>query len=343
MIRLDDLAAKVKGRLVGNGNTPISGVKGIQEAREGDITFLTHAGFRKYLKDCKASAVIVGEDIGADDAPDKNLIIVKNPSLAYATIADLFAGPSRKPRGISDLAFVAKGARVSEDASIAPYAHIEDGAVVDKEVTVYPFVYVGENVTVGAGTTLYPNVTIYDGVTIGKGVTIHGGAVIGSDGFGYTWDGNKHVKIPQLGTVEIEDDVEIGANVTIDRASLGKTVIRAGVKIDNLVQIAHNVSVGENSIIVAQVGIAGSATIGRNVVLAGQAGVRDHVTVGNNVQAGGQTGITKDVPENMLIMGTPHLPFKEWAKLQGYFKLLPQLFVRMKAVEKELRMEADDD
>jgi UDP-3-O-[3-hydroxymyristoyl] glucosamine N-acyltransferase len=157
------------------------------------------------------------------------------------------------------------------------------------------------------------------------------------------WDGSRHVKIPQLGTVEIEDEVEVGANVTIDRASLGKTTIKKGVKIDNLVQIAHNVSIGENSIIVAQVGIAGSATVGRNVVLAGQAGVRDHVTVGDNVKAGGQTGITKDVPENSLIMGTPHLSFKEWAKLQGYFKMLPQLFTKMKQVEKRLNLEVGND
>lgn len=343
MIRLDELAAHVEGRLIGEGSTPIFGINAIHEAREGDITFLSHAGFRKYLRDCKASAVIVGENIDIGEAGGKNLIIVRNPSLAHAAIAKLFAKPSGRQRGVSAQAFVARGATVSEEASVAPYVHIEDGAVIEEDVTLYPFVYIGENVAIGAGTTIYPNVTIYGGVTIGKNVTIHGGTVIGSDGFGYTWDGSRHVKIPQLGTVEIQDDVEIGANVTIDRASLGKTVIEKGAKIDNLVQIAHNVSIGENSIIVAQVGIAGSATIGRNVVLAGQAGVRDHVTVGNNVQAGGQTGITKDVPENMLIMGTPHLPFKEWAKLQGFLKMLPQLFARVKAVEKELHMEADND
>lgn len=343
MITLDDLAAQVKGRLVGDGSTSISGIKGIREAREGDITFLSHAGFRKYLPDCKASAIIVGENIDAAEAEGKNLIIVKNPSLAYAAIAHLFAEPVSRQRGISEQASVAPSARVSKEASVAPYVRIEDGAVIDRDVTLYPFVYIGENVIIGPGTTIYPNVTIYAGVTIGRDVTIHGGTVIGSDGFGYTWDGRKHVKIPQLGTVEIEDEVEIGANTTIDRASLGRTVVKKGVKIDNLVQIAHNVTVGENSIIVAQVGIAGSATIGRNVVLAGQAGVRDHTTVGDKVQAGGQTGITKDVPENMLIMGTPHLPFKEWAKLQGYLKMVPQLFTRVKELEKELRTEADND
>ena len=244
---------------------------------------------------------------------------------------------------VSTLAYIAKGAKVAKGASIAPYVHIEDGAVIEKNVTLYPFVYIGENVAVGEKTKIYPNVTIYDGVKIGKKVTIHSGTVIGSDGFGYVWDGSKHVKIPQLGTVEIEDEVDIGANVTIDRASLGKTIIKKGTKIDNLVQIAHNVTVGENSIIVAQVGIAGSATIGNNVILAGQTGVRDHVTVGNNVKAGGRTGITKDVPDNTLIMGTPHMPFKEWAKLQGYFSLLPKLFSKVKIMEKKLLGETDND
>jgi UDP-3-O-[3-hydroxymyristoyl] glucosamine N-acyltransferase len=310
----------------------------------GEISFLSHVSFQKHLKDSNASAVILGEDIDLQDMKDLNFIIVKNPSLAYAVIADLFDLRSRKSAGeVSTLAYIAKGAKVAKGVSIASYVHVEDGAIIEKDVTLYPFVYIGENVTVGEKTKIYPNVTIYDGVKIGKKVTVQSGTVIGSDGFGYVWDGNKHVKIPQLGIVEIEDEVDIGANVTIDRASLGKTTIKKGTKIDNLVQIAHNVTVGENSIIVAQVGIAGSATIGNNVILAGQTGVRDHVTVGNNVKAGGRTGITKDVPDNTLIMGTPHMPFKEWAKLQGYFSLLPKLFSKVKIMEKKLFGETDND
>lgn len=344
MIRLKRLAEKVNGRLVGESNTAITGIAGIKEAKKGEITFLSNVSFQKYLRDTKASAIIVGEDIDIEPSSNLNLIIVKNPSLAYALVAELFNARVQKNTGeLSRLAFIAKGARISKSASIAPFAHIEDGVFIEKNVTIFPFVYIGKNSKIGSGTQIFPNVTIYDGVKIGKNVIIHSGTVIGSDGFAYIWDGSKHVKIPQLGTVEIEDDVEIGANVTIDRASLEKTIIKKGAKIDNLVQIAHNVTVGENSIIVAQVGIAGSATIGKNVVLAGQAGVRDHVTVGDNVQAGGRTGITKDVPANSLIMGTPHLPFKEWAKLQGYFKMLPQLFARMKQMEKKFHPEAMDD
>ncbi|MBP1746833.1 MAG: UDP-3-O-[3-hydroxymyristoyl] glucosamine [Deltaproteobacteria bacterium] len=345
MIRLRKLAEKVNGRLVGEGNTAITGIAGIKEAKQGEISFLSQLSYQKYLKDTKASAIILGEDVDIQSISGLNLIIVKNPSLAYAIIADLFnTRTGKKVAGeISKLAFIAKGAKISKSASIAPFVHIEGMVVIEKDVTIFPLVYIGEGTTIGAGTQIFPNVTIYGGVKIGKNVIIHSGAVIGSDGFAYVWNGSKHVKIEQLGTVDIEDEVEIGANVTIDRASLGKTTIKKGVKIDNLVQIAHNVTVGENSIIVAQVGIAGSATIGKNVVLAGQAGVRDHVKVGDNVQAGGRTGITKDVPDNSLIMGTPHLPFKEWAKLQGYFKMLPQLFIKMKQMEKKLLLEDEDD
>jgi UDP-3-O-[3-hydroxymyristoyl] glucosamine N-acyltransferase len=344
MIKLKKIAEIVNGRLVGDGNTTITGIAGIKEANMGEISFLSHVSFQKYVKASRASAIILGEDIDLQDKGGKNFIIVNNPLLAYAVIADLFDMRGRKSScEVSTLAYIAKGARVAKGVSIAPYVHVEDGAVIEKDVTLYPFVYIGENVTVGEKTKIYPNVTIYDGVKIGKKVTVHSGTVIGSDGFGYVWDGSKHIKIPQLGTVEIEDEVDIGANVTIDRASLGKTTIKKGVKIDNLVQIAHNVTIGENSIIVAQVGIAGSATIGKNVILAGQAGVRDHITVGNNVKAGGQTGITKDVPDDSLIMGTPHLSFREWAKLQGYFKMLPQLFAKMKQIEKKLLLEAKND
>lgn len=344
MIKLKKIAEKLDGRLIGDGNTSITGIAGIKEAEKGDITFLSHVSFQKHLKDTKASAIIIGEGIDFKGITDQNCIFVKNPALAYAVVAEMFNTREHKKKGaVSELASVAKTAKIAKGTYVAPYVHIEEGVVIEKNVTVYPFVYIGENVTIGAGTKIYPNVTIYDGVKIGKDVSIHGGTVIGSDGFGYVWDGKKHAKIPQLGTVEIEDDVEIGANVTIDRASLGKTVIKRGAKIDNLVQIAHNVTVGENSIIVAQVGIAGSATIGKNVILAGQTGVRDHVTVGNNVKAGGRTGITKDVPDNMLIMGTPHMPFKEWAKLQGYLNLLPQLFSKIRNFEKKLTPEADND
>jgi UDP-3-O-[3-hydroxymyristoyl] glucosamine N-acyltransferase len=340
MISLKTIAEKVDGRLTGDGDVTIKGLSSIQEAEEGDITFLAQAGFAKYLKDCRASAIILGEDMSASDIGERNIIYVSNPGIAYIKVARLFENPKKKERGVSPFASVAEDAHVSEEAYIAPFACIDAGAVIGRGATVYPFAYVGENVVIGNDTTIYPNVVIYRDVKIGERVIIHGGTVVGGDGFGYIWDGSGHAKIPQLGTVEIEDDVEIGANVTIDRASLGRTTIGKGTKIDNLVQVAHNVSIGANSIIVAQVGIAGSTTIGRNVVLAGQVGVKDHVRIGDNVKAGGGTGITKDVPPGSLIMGTPHMPHKDYARLQGYLKRLPELFKRMKTLEAKLHMEA---
>lgn len=343
MLLLKDIATAVHGRLIGDGEIPITGVSSIKDAKAGDIAFLTHGSNKKYLPACRASAIILGKDTGANHPGHTNIIVVDNPGLSYIKVAELFLKPGKKVKGVNPLAFVSPGAQVADEVSIAPYVYIGDGAVIRKNVTLFPFVYIGDNTVIDEGTTIYPHVTIYNDVLIGKRVAIHGGTVIGSDGFGYIWDGKRHAKIPQLGNVEIEDDVEIGANVTIDRASLGKTIIRKGAKIDNLVQIAHNVSIGENTIIVAHVGIAGSATIGNNVVLAGQVGVKDHTTVGNNVKAGGQTGITKDVPDNMLIMGTPHMPHREWMKLQHYLKKLPALFERIKKVEQKLHLEENHD
>ncbi|HNT69546.1 MAG TPA: UDP-3-O-(3-hydroxymyristoyl)glucosamine N-acyltransferase [Syntrophorhabdaceae bacterium] len=340
---MKDIATAVQGILIGDGEVPIAGVSSIKDAKAGDITFLTHRSYKKYLPSCRATAVMLGKDIETDALRHMNIIVVDNPGLAYIKIAELFLGPAKNASGISPLAFVSTGAHVDKDASIAPYVYIGEGAVVKKGATLFPFVYIGDGSVVGEDTTIYPHVTIYKNTSIGRRVAIHGGTVIGSDGFGYIWDGKQHAKIPQLGSVEIEDDVEIGANVAIDRASLGKTIIKKGTKIDNLVQVAHNVSIGENSIIVAHVGIAGSATIGSNVVLAGQVGVKDHINVGSNVMAGGQTGITKDVPDNMLIMGTPHMPHREWMKLQNYLKKLPALFERIKKVERKLNLEENDD
>ena len=336
MKRLQEIADKIRGRVVGDGRIFISNIASIQEAGQGDITFLTRYSFATQLSDCKASAVIVGKELAANQDVQniiRNMVIVDNPALAYTEVAEMFDTPKHKEPGISQLAYVAEDAQVSSEAAIMPFVHVGRGSIIERKVTVYPFTYIGENVRIGEETLIYSHVSLYNGVTIGKRVIIHAGSVLGSDGFGYTWDGTRHRKIAQLGSLVVEDDVEIGANTTIDRGSLGKTFIGRGSKIDNLVQIAHNVSVGENSIIVAQVGIAGSSSLGRNVILAGQVGVRDHVTIGDNVKAGGGTGITKDVATGSNIMGTPHMPHREWLRLQHYLKKLPDLFHRIDAMD----------
>jgi len=343
MKRLQEIADRLHGRLVGDGDLGISGIASLQEAEPGQITFVAHHSLARHLKDSKASAVIVSKEVAAqiEDSQDagRNIIVVDNPSLAYAFVAEMFDTPKHKESGVSPLACVCDDVMVSPEAAVMPFVYVGKGSTIDRGVTIYPFTYVGEGVRIGEDTLIYSNVTLYSGVTIGKRVIIHAGSVLGSDGFGYTWDGTGHRKIRQLGTLVLEDDVEVGANTTIDRGSLGKTTIGRGVKIDNLVQVAHNVSIGENSIIISQVGIAGSSTLGKNVILAGQVGVRDHVTIGDNVKAGGSTGITKDVPANSNIMGTPHMPHREWLRLQGYLKKLPDLTKRIEALENKMVQE----
>lgn len=343
MIPLKKIVSHINGSLIGDENIKIGGIASIKEAKEGEITFLVHPGYKKYLKDCRASAIIVGKDFQVDTVKNMNILVTDNPTSAYISTFQLFMKPKRRKVGSSKLASISKQAKIEKDVSIGPYVFIGKKVVIKSGVTIYPFVCIGENVTVGEGSTIYPHVTLYDNAIIGKNVTIHSGTVIGSDGFGYMWDGKKHAKIPHIGKVIIEDDVEIGANVTIDRAELSQTIIKKGTKIDNLVQIAHNVSIGENSIIVSQVGISGSVTIGKNVVLAGQTGVADHVTIGDNVMAGGRAGITGDVPPNSLISGTPHMPHKEWLKQSIYLKKLPLLFEKMRKIEKTLHLEDGND
>lgn len=343
MISLGEIAEKIGGDLHGDKDQPISGVSGIKEAREGQITFVVSSQLLKHLRECRASAVIVGKGQPEEALHGKSFIVVDNPPFAALKVIEIFSEPPLTVRGTSPSAFVSKGAEISDQALILPFAFIGENAVIADNVIIYPFVSVGADVRINEGCILYPNVTVYRGVTLGKRVIVHAGSVLGSDGFGYAWNGSEHVKIPQIGTLVIEDDVEIGANSAIDRASLNSTVIGRGTKIDNLVQIAHNVSVGANSIIVSQVGIAGSSTIGKNVILGGQAGVRDHVAVGDNVRAAGGTGITKDVPPNSTISGLPHMNHREWLRLQTYLKKLPDIADRLRRVEEQLHMEAGCD
>ncbi len=339
MVTLSKIAQLIEGTLVGDGTTVITGVAGIAEAKTGDITFLTSRKYVKFLELTEASAVIAGEDIAPDSLSGRNIIVTKNPVLAQARVAELFQRRPVLPKGVDPLASVSPDAVVAEDATVGPFAYVGHGATVGPGAVIHPYAYVGERAVIGQHSVINPNVTIYHGVIIGARVTIQSGSVIGSDGFGYVWDGTQHRKIPQLGIVEIEDDVEIGANVTIDRASLGKTVIGRGSRIDNLVQIAHNVRIGRNSVIVAQVGIAGSSTVGDNTVMAGQVGVADHVTIGNNVRVAGKTGVMVDVPDNSTIAGSPHLPHREWLRIQSYIRKLPELFESMKRMEKRLKEE----
>lgn len=333
--RLESLARHVGGRVSGDGSVMIFGLAGTEEAREGDITFVSNERFLPLLKETKASAAITNQEIADVSIP---LLIVPNPRLAVAKILTLFTHRPYVAGGISDQAWVSPSAKVSKDATIYPLVAIGDEAEIGPRVTIYPGVSIGPQTAIGDDTVIYPNVTIYPRSIVGKRVIIHAGTVIGADGFGFVKEGKQNVKIPQVGIVEIEDDVEIGANCCIDRASFGKTVIKKGVKFDNLVQIGHNVQIGEHSIIVAQVGISGSTKVGKNVTLAGQVGLVDHIEIGDNVIAGAKTGITKDVPANQVVLGIPHMPYRQFLKVAAVWSRLPEMKKELDLLRKRLEI-----
>lgn len=331
---LKEIALAIDGTITGDANIVITGVCGIKEAQEGDITFLAHPKYKAFAESTHASAIITSKDI---QIPSKVIVRVENPSLAFTKAISIFIPQNTShPKGIDKTATLGKNIKLSSSAAIGANAFIGDNTVIADSVVIYPNCYVGQDVKIDSGTIIYPNVTIREGSIIGKNVIIHSGTVVGSDGFGYIEiEGIQH-KIPQVGIVVIEDDVEIGANVTIDRARFGKTLIGKGTKIDNLVQIAHNVKIGSNSIIVAQAGISGSATIGKGAILAGQSGLVGHIELGDGVIVGAQAGVTKSYPAGNILLGSPAKPMSEQKKIFACISRLPELFETIKKIKEKL-------
>jgi len=333
---LAELASFVGGKVSGDGDVVITGVASLEDADEGDITFLANPKYMPMLATTKASAIIASPDI-TDSIRGRNCLIVKNPYLVFARILTLFTPPTPFYKGIHPKAELHPNAVIGSSPSISPFVYIGEGARLGDRVTLFPGVYIGRDVTIGDDTIIYSNVSIREGCWIGNRVIIHCNSVIGSDGFGFAKDGNKLYKIPQVGIVRVEDDVEIGACVTVDRATLGETVIRRGTKIDNLVQIAHNVEIGEDSTIVAQVGISGSTRIGNRVTLAGQVGVVGHIEIGDDVMVGGQSGVRKDLPPKQAFSGTPAIPHRDWLRAQGIFSKLPEMRKTLLELEERVK------
>lgn len=335
-MRLREIAEKVGGQIVGDGDVEIHSTAPINEAGPGQITFVANPRYASKLRDTKASAVIVSPDLDIKKESGHSFLIAANPYLTFARTMSLLYPRRRGEPGVSPSAHLSPGAVMGKDVVIHPLVYIGKGAVIGDRVELYPGVHIGEGCTVGEDTVIYANASVYSRCRIGKRVIIHSGVVIGSDGFGFAQDGTRHLKIPQEGIVEIEDDVEIGANTTIDRATMGKTLIKRGTKIDNLVQIAHNVVIGEDCIIIAQVGISGSTQIGNNVILAGQVGVVGHIVIGDNVMVGAQSGVVRDVPANNAVSGSPAFPHREWLKAVASFQFLPDLRRRLAALERRI-------
>ncbi|MBI5491489.1 MAG: UDP-3-O-(3-hydroxymyristoyl)glucosamine N-acyltransferase [Deltaproteobacteria bacterium] len=335
--RLEELAHLVNGRLIGRGDTVISGVATIEEAAPGAITFLSDQRHLKLLASCRASAIVIGE-WGEGVAPEggKDYIAVKNPQLAFAALIELFRPASMPAPGVHPKSEVHPRAELGEGVSVGAFAVVEEGARIGPRAILFPNVYVGRNASVGEGSVLYPGVAVREDCVVGSRVIIHCNAVVGSDGFGYAREGRAYHKIPQRGIVRIEDDCEIGACATIDRATLGETVIASGTKIDNLVQIAHNVKVGRDSVIAAQTGIAGSARIGSGVQFGGQVGVVGHIEVGDGVMIGAKSGVTNSVPDGAVVSGIPAIAHKEWLRAAAIFGKLPELKKRISELKKRI-------
>ncbi|MCX8042856.1 MAG: UDP-3-O-(3-hydroxymyristoyl)glucosamine N-acyltransferase [Desulfobacterota bacterium] len=328
--KLRDIAALIGALLDGDPDATVDNIAGIETAQPGDLAFVANPKYARFIQTTRATAIICTPDT---NAPGKNLLKVDNPYLAFAKIMT-FLYPRRAESGTIDpRAVVGSNVTFGKNVTVYPSVYIADGCVLEDNVTVYPGCYLGEQVFVGADTLIYPNVTIREGCRIGKRVIIHAGAVIGSDGFGFAKNGSRYYKIPQVGIVQIDDDVEIGANVTIDRAAMGTTWIKRGTKIDNLVQIAHNVVIGEDCAIVAQVGISGSTKVGNRVTLAGQVGLVGHITIGDDVTVGAQGGVAADIPAGTVMSGSPAIPHRLWLKASQTFQKLPDMRKKLRELE----------
>lgn len=331
---LREIAQILNGTISGDENIIIENIRPIEDAGSKDLTFLANKKYLKQLEETKAAAILVSPQTRAEG---KNLVRVADPYVAFARMLTLFYPQEHAYSSVSSDAYIEESAVVSPSATVFPRAYIGKGAKIDAGAVIYPGVVIGRNVSIGENSILYANVTVYDGCIIGKRVILHAGVVIGSDGFGFAEPGRGNSKVPQIGFVQIDDDVEIGANSTVDRGTLGKTWIGRNVKIDNLVQIAHNVIIGENTVITAQVGISGSTKLGKSVIIGGQTGIVGHITIGDNVMIAAGSGIHKEIAPGQIIAGRPQLPYRQWLKVEACRTKLPE----MKAALEDLKRKID--
>ncbi len=332
-LKLSEIAKMINGELIGDSSINISDVAQIERAGEGEISFIASKKYFKFLSATNASAVIVPKDI---EDTDKNIIKTDNPYVSFIKLIQLFRPSEVSVKsGIDKSAVIRKNCKIEESAAIGVNVVLEDNVTIKKGAKISAGVYIGRNVVIGEDTLIYPNVTLLKDVFIGNRVIIHSGTVIGSDGFGFIREVEDYIKIPHTGTVVIEDDVEIGSNCSIDRGTIGETRIKKGSKLDNLIHIAHNVTVNENTAIAAQVGISGSTSIGRDVQIGGQAGFVNNIKIGNRAQIGAQGGVIKSLPDDAIVWGTPARDLKETKKIEAYLRKLPDLFKRVRNLEKK--------
>ena len=330
------IADVINGKVDGNLQAEVCDFSKIEEGKQGTLSFLANPKYTKYIYSTKASVVIVNKDFVPDEKIETTLIRVDDAYSSFAKLLQIFKDMQPKKRGIEQPVFIHNSVSLNDSLYIGAFSYIDENVKIGKNTTIYPQVYIGSGVEIKDNVTIYAGAKIYKDCIIGNNCIIHSGVVIGSDGFGFAPNADgKYDKIPQIGNVILEDDVEIGANTTIDRATMGSTIIRKGVKLDNLIMIAHNVEVGENSVMAAMTGIAGSSKIGKNVMFGGQVGVSGHLTVADGVKAYAQTGVASNITkEDSIIMGAPAMPAIQYNKSYVVFRNLPDIKTRLEKIEK---------
>ncbi|MFH2127189.1 MAG: UDP-3-O-(3-hydroxymyristoyl)glucosamine N-acyltransferase [Pseudomonadota bacterium] len=340
-ISLGQLALLLGGCLEGPAEREVSGIKGLEDAGPEDLSFLANPKYAPMLEKCRAGVVLVDRE---HKVPEGLAIIrVDNPYLAYAQVLTKATAKPYVPLGVHPKAVVEPDARLGADCSVHALAYVGAGAELGDRVVVHPGAYLGPGVKVGSDTVIHANAAVYHDCVIGSRCIIHGGVIIGADGYGFVFDGQGHFKIPQVGIVQIDDDVELGAGTTIDRAANGRTWIQRGVKIDDQVHIAHGCVIGENSLLVAQVGISGSSKLGKGVVLGGKVGVVGHITIGDGAMVGGGSGIAQSVEPGAVVSGYPVMPHRLWLRTRGLVKRLPEIFSRVKKLEDRLDQREEEE
>ncbi len=332
------IADFLQGQLEGDADVKVSQLAKIEEAGKGTLTFLSNPAYTPHIYTTHASIVLVREDFQPEKPLNSTLIRVKDPYGALAKLLELYKNSLPQKKGISELANIPEGTKIGEKAYIGAFTSIGENVVLGDQVKIFPNVTIGDNVTIGNNTTLFSGVRLYEGSRVGNDCTLHANAVVGADGFGFApQTDNNYKKVAQIGNVVIEDMVEIGAGTTIDRATLGSTVIKKGVKLDNLIQIGHNVVIDENTVMAAQSGVAGSSRIGKNCMIGGQAGISGHLTIGNDVKIAAQAGIPSNIKSGQTIMGSPAMEASQYRKAFIYFRNFEKLVKRIEELEKEIK------
>jgi UDP-3-O-[3-hydroxymyristoyl] glucosamine N-acyltransferase len=333
------IAGFLKGEIEGNPDTVVNNIAKIEEGFQGALSFLANPKYEHYIYTTKSSIVLVNKTFVASSKIDATLIRVENAYEAFASLLRLVDQARPRKKGIHPTAVIEPSATIGADVYIGAYAYIGDNCIVGDNCSIYPQVFVGDKTHIGKNCTLFPGVKIYHECVLGEGCTIHAGTVIGSDGFGFAPQSEtEFMKIPQLGNVVLEDHVDIGANVAIDRATMGSTIIRKGVKLDNLIQIGHNVEIGENTVMAGQTGIAGSTKVGKNCMFAGQVGIAGHLKIADGTKIGAKAGIPGDVKkENSILLGLPAIDHMDFLKSSVIFRKLPDLKARVDNLEKEVK------